>query len=227
MLELQEPIIASTDYYHACLHAINDLVSIFGPLQSLAGPGDAQSVYTKFFPRDVSMEPGKLGASPIRRLIRAMAEKQGFTVQFLPWRPSSNKNYVSWLVVNFVKRELEITFDLLKVADIIPLDVVGDRTHLSPQSVNVHVLESPEFLYTCEKVLSKILLHEMGHASLHLRNYNLAQNMGIDRVEMPPECEAEAWVYSLTVWGVLVGDHSYLARKMNNPNNPDTGYQVC
>jgi hypothetical protein len=51
--------------------------------------------------------------------------------------------------------------------------------------------------------------------------------VGLPKVRLLPqirlgmECEPEAWLYALTVWGILTGDHSYAARKTGKA---DEGY---
>ena len=210
-------------YRNACDSAISDLAKVFAPLQEVSK--EPNDVYFEFLPTRVNIPPIALVASGVRNLITKIARHHGFErTNVLRRARRSLDGYVSWLIVNTAKRELTIIYDDMKLANIFPLDEikkVSGATGETDDATRLRILNSGAYTYACEKVLGKILLHEIGHASLHKNRYDHLTPYQDGRVEMPPECEAEAWVYAHTAWGILVGDDSYAARMSRGK---DEGY---
>jgi len=70
-----------------------------------------------------------------------------------------------------------------------------------------------------DQLLAKIFLHECGHARLHLQDmWDGIMTQGQLFPALDKKLEQEAWAYAMAVWGILVGDHAFCARKNQRPD---------
>jgi len=203
--------------------AIDDLKAVLDPLHSqrLAGSSDppVHEVYLRHFATRPDMTFGMVSLRIMEFVIECCRNKEIRTVRFLPaWDPDSVplNGYVSWLVVDPSRREMAITYDPRQVEKVTPeLD----------KKLPFLMLSSHNLVYVHDKILAKVILHELGHASLHLGTLrDKMQETGLAQVSLDKEHEPQAWLYALIVWGIFVGDHSYCSRATGLS---DEGYVVC
>lgn len=200
-------------YEDVCVRAISDLAKALAVVGRTGGnalqqPHDA---YKEFCHTDTNMPPAWFGAHKIRKLVILICESRGFKVKFLPWKPGNVValgGYVSWLTASFGKNELVITYD--------PDRIIG----LYPPSAST----SSAVVYAQDKTLSKVFLHECGHAALHLNVFLQRITPQLPNPTLDPEHEQDAWLYADVVWGLLTGDHSYATR---NRSLPDEGFKLA
>lgn len=215
---LSDSAIRVDKYKDACGKAVDDLANVFEPMQAVAS--DRKDVYTRFLPMEINAPTEALEAFGIWDLVARIAKNLGYTIGIFP-RNRPLDGYVSWLIVNSQRRELSIIYDVMKVAGVFPLCEIRPTPNEDDKVTRSRVLNSKTYTYACEKIFGKILLHEIGHASLHGEMYRDGDTTQDGRVIMPPECESQAWVYAHTAWGILVGDDSYAARTLGGR---DEGY---
>lgn len=139
--------------------------------------------------------------------------------------PPMRKGYVSWLYVVPIENappgkpceELVVTYDVDRLERVAPLlngvpDFIGTLIHTT---------------YAKDKCLAKAVLHEIGHAVLHMESIRKKIKDDGIRVTLNAEHEREAWLYSSLVWGLLTGAHSVWCRSQNGGTRPDEGYLMA
>jgi len=87
---------------------------------------------------------------------------------------------------------------------------------------------SPDPIFAAAKTLCKVLLHECGHAMLHLEIL-LSRADPVRAPTLDPEHEQEAWLFAGICWSLLLGDCSYRYRTTRDPlapppPRPDLGF---
>jgi hypothetical protein len=162
-------------------------------MDSLVDPSGVDVTYQAYINTAKNVPPANPGL-PVRArraedLVRDLCSHitPKFEVVFLEVDLSAYKmpsGYISWLVPFFEpQRRFCIVYDSKKLVGSSPADA--------------------------EKQLERILLHEAGHARLHLDRFEKANVSGVQAPRMGPVEEREAWMYADCLRGLLVGCASY------------------
>ncbi|MCG2683518.1 MAG: hypothetical protein L6306_07865 [Planctomycetales bacterium] len=198
-------------YEDVFARALSDVTAVLGASQAVAGGAlsGPEDVYKEFCHTDPRMPSAWFGGHKIRELVSRICQNLGFKVRFLRWKPGQTVDldgYVSWLTASFGEHELVVTYD--------PENIVK----LYPEEATIN---DGGAVYARDKTLSKVFLHECGHAALHLNEFRQRRTPQEPNPSLDPEHEQEAWLYASVIWGVLTGDHSYAGR---NRGVPDEGF---
>lgn len=192
------------------LSAVESAVQALTPLLQ-SEPATLATNYEKYFNPSPMIRVSQQGAPLTKRLVEQMCARLGYKVYFL--KAQNNVcfgvmgDFVSWLFANFERKELAIVFNPHKI-----------RKTLNDASLREH-----------DRVLAKVFLHECGHAHLHLDVIRARMSSESLNPSLDPPHEIHAWIFSLMVWSILVGEHSYRSRVLGYglpPTKVDLGWTV-
>lgn len=136
------------------------------------------------------------GVPSIKALIKEICKKLGYKVSFNPRGDGIPEGFVSWLFVSLRSNLLTIAYN--------------------PKIIKQSPNPEEKTVTAIYRRLSKVLLHECGHASCHVDD--LREKMVADQDYRPwsePCHEQEAWFYVYVVLGILTGDFSWHNRVKN------------
>jgi len=195
-------------YMAVCSTAIEDLsLALEAVVEGQGSPSfpapSPHEMHRPFVHVDPDMPQILFGALRTKRLIHAICQKSGFSVSFLPSGPIAEvlpPTYLSWLFVDFGAGALTILYHAGRL------------------------IQMPGSVFQKDIVLAKLLLHECGHARLHLELIRAGMASGNLAPSLDAEHEEEAWVYALLIWGALTGDVSSWSRENAIP---DRGYLLA
>jgi len=111
------------------------------------------------------------------------------------------KNFVSWLVVSPSVGTLKKPNCLIIVIDM--------------EKIQQKLSHRAEFVSRFERVV----LHELGHARIHIDWYLKQLANGIDMAESHPTHELEAWIYSLAIRTYVVSVKSWITRILSDQDD--------
>jgi len=196
------------DSFEGCLRyvtiatrALSDLREFYGSLR-LENAEESDKCLTLLPPPEVrkkllkKLNKGVFVRGDLYTFGQHCMKGRGFDIQFIPWRNTKLGidlgDYVSWLLL--VRHGTEEQPGLFRV--------IFDDTRIR---------DSCEHLRGRQKTLSKVFLHELGHAVLHSARYLQAEPG--KPVEADQTEENEAYVFALFLWGILVGDYGEWCRR--------------
>jgi hypothetical protein len=193
-------------YQEICASAYELAHPVLDVLGHHAGETDRDCYHRSVVSTDADMPVAAVGAAHTKAFVRSVCDSLGFHVSFQALPHAVNSNLYgcpSWLVVtDKVARNIAILYD--------------------PVSIGPGVCEREPF-YAWDKRLAKVLLHECGHAALHLEKVlkddeACPPSPGRRGFGLSPEHEQEAWLWSMVVWGIFTGDFAKDSRQNGGPD---------
>lgn len=204
-------------YADSAKKAIFDTVRVlekYPPDQTISGT--TENAYRQFLTITSDIPSTLFGGFPARRLIIEIMKSKGYAVNFhslsaesvIP-TPIDNNGFVSWLWVLEKTKTIRIVYNTDQIKQFVGLDT--NTTDNSPQSNKLRLW--------ADALLCKILFHELGHASLHMKEFRKRINSKDLTPSLDPSHEPEAWIYSTAIWGVLIGEHAHWSRTLEKVDN--------